>query len=234
MILTVVMAAGRKTKEAHKVSEDIKDLPMVEEHGQVGHALELLKAKDGARVLASESKTDLRPFIFKKVKDSLPKKFKHRAYEIARTLIVEANHHDMDPLFLMAVISTESSFNIEAKGRHGEIGLMQLMPETARWIAPHAGIALDKIDLKDPNVNIRLGATYFAQLRKRFDHHGTRYVSAYNMGVTNVRRLVMKNVEPNIYSAKVLGNYTKFYASLEKTATKSALATRSIASVNVK
>lgn len=152
--------------------------------------------------------------------------YKDKAYEIARAVIVEANHHGMDPLFLLAVIQTESQFNLKARGRHGEIGLMQILPETAKWIAPHAGVDSESINLENVSMNIRLGATYFAHLRKSFKNMGTRYVSAYNMGSTNVRRLVKNNIEPYIYSSKVLGNYTNFYAKIEKAQTS-----RDIASV---
>jgi len=94
--------------------------------------------------------------------------------------------------------------------------LMQLLPRTAKWLAPHAGIAEDRIDLEDPNINIRLGATYFATLRKSFEGKGVHYVSAYNMGSANVRRLLASNVEPKTYSGKVLGNYKRFYTSVQK------------------
>ena len=123
----------------------------------------------------------------------------------------------MDPLFLMAVIATESQFNPKARGSHGEIGLMQVLPKTAKWIAPQAGIKRNQINLEDPALNIRIGATYFAKLRKTFEGKGTRYVSAYNMGSKNVRKLLKSNKEPKIYSARVIGNYTAFYARIGST-----------------
>jgi len=210
-----VLLAGVKTKVTH-VTEDATDLPPVGTQGQLEHALELFPIQESGSILSISANTDLRSYILNRVKRALPKAQKHRAFEIAHSVITEANHHGMDPFFLLAVIATESSFNLKARGRQGEIGLMQLLPDTVSWLAPQAGFGSTKIDLEDPSVNIRLGATYFAQLRRRFDHHGTRYVSAYNMGVTNVRRLVRANREPNTYSAKVLGNYKKVYASLEK------------------
>jgi soluble lytic murein transglycosylase len=231
--VTILMAfifASTKTK-TNEITDDAKDLPRIETNGQIEHAIELLPAKQTGRVLAMEEKIDVRQFIYKKVQESLPAAYRHRAYEVSRSIIVEANHHGMDPMFLMAVITTESQFNPKARGSHGEIGLMQILPSTAAWIAPQAGIASNKIDLEDPSTNIRIGATYFAQLRKRFNKHGTRYVSAYNMGVANVRRLVAKQVEPKEYSTKVLGNYANFYAALETKPISAGTAARSIASV---
>lgn len=103
---------------------------------------------------------------------------------------------------------------------------MQILPQTAKWIAPQAGVDTDFINLENPSLNIRLGATYIAQLRKSFSNNGTRYVSAYNMGSANVRRLVKNKIEPYIYSGKVLDNYQGFYSRLERS--RSA---RNIASV---
>jgi soluble lytic murein transglycosylase len=124
----------------------------------------------------------------------------------------------MDPLFLLAVIATESQFNLKAHGLHGEIGLMQILPKTAHWLATRAGLPRN-FDLHDPAVNIRVGAAYFARLRKKFNGIGTRYVAAYNMGTSNVRRLLALRAEPRIYPDKVLVNYRKLYGALASNVT---------------
>ena len=222
--LGALLLAGVKTKIAN-ITDAPKELPPIQSNGQLEHALELLPRSEQASLLLSDSSEDQRPYVLSLVKASLPQASQDRAYEIARAVIVEANHHGMDPLFLLAVIKTESQFNLNARGRHGEIGLMQILPKTAAWIAPQAGVESDKINLEDPTINIRLGATYFAQLRKSFGNYGSRYMAAYNMGSTNVRRLVKNNIEPYIYSGKVLANYKAFYTNLEKAQT-----TREIAS----
>lgn len=213
--LAALLMAGVKTKIAN-VTDAPQELPPVQSNGQLEHALELFPRTEQASLLLNDSVEDQRPYILNLVKASLPSSSQEKAFEIARAVIVEANHHGMDPLFLLAVIKTESQFNLKARGRHGEIGLMQILPKTAAWIAPQAGVDSEKIDLEDPAMNIRLGATYFAQLRKSFKNNGNRYVAAYNMGSTNVRRLVKNNVEPYIYSGKVLAHYKGFYAKLEK------------------
>ena len=82
----------------------------------------------------------------------------------------------------------------------------------------------ENINLEDPSLNIRLGATYFAQLRKSFKNNGSRYVAAYNMGSTNVRRLVKNNIEPYIYSGKVLANYKGIYTKIDKAQTAREIA----------
>jgi soluble lytic murein transglycosylase len=216
VILFALAIFGIKTR-APKVTDAPKDLPRIKSQGQLEHALELVPRKQQVKFLSHETKDDLRPFILQTVRKSLPEAYRESAFEIARSIISEANHHHMDPLFLMAVIATESQFNPKARGTHGEIGLMQILPKTAKWIAPQAGIARNKINLEDPATNIRIGATYFAKLRKTFSGHGTRYVSAYNMGSKNVHKLLKSNREPRIYSTRVIGNYTAFYARIGST-----------------
>ncbi len=61
-----------------------------------------------------------------------------------------------------AVIHVESNYSPQASGAAGEVGLMQIMPPTARLL----GFSGTKQELADPQVNIRLGATYLAQAWK--------------------------------------------------------------------
>lgn len=212
LILIGLMLVGARTKVSQP-QQNASELPRIESVEQHGHALELFNHAQASLVLAADSTPDLREFILSIVQRSLSSAQQDRAFEIARAVITEANHHKMDPLFLLAVITTESQFNIEAKGSHGEIGLMQVLPRTAKWLASQAGLP-NTFDLKDPSVNIRIGATYLARLRRGFKHNSKRYVAAYNMGATNVRRLVASNTEPNIYPTRVINNYEQIYLSL--------------------
>lgn len=221
ILLALLLMSARTT--VTKVSETAFDLPRIETHSQMSHAMEIFRRAGFSYLFTEDTQVDQRPFVLQTIQKSLPMQFKSRAFEIAQAVIVEANHHGMDPLFLLAVIKTESKFDLKARGRHGEIGLMQVLPSTAAWMAPQAGLP-SKFDLEDPAVNIRIGATYFAQLRKSFDGKTPRYVGAYNMGPTNVRRLIASNVEPRIYPGKVMGYYKGFYKNLSKVFMSAALA----------
>lgn len=223
--LIALLFAGVKTKLAN-ITEAPKELPRIQSNGQLQHALELFPRTEQASLLSIDAIEDQRPYIMNLVTAALPESYQDKAYEISRAVIVEANHHGMDPLFLLAVIKTESQFDVKARGTHGEIGLMQILPDTAKWIAPQAGVGSENINLENPSMNIRIGATYIAQLRESFNKRGSRYVSAYNMGSTNVRRLVKNNIEPYIYSGKVLANYKEIYGKIDKAQTA-----RDIASV---
>jgi soluble lytic murein transglycosylase len=117
----------------------------------------------------------------------------------------------------MSIIDHESGFNPTIKGSHGEIGLMQIKPETAEWNAK-------KYDLKwkgekslyDPSTNVIYGTAFIDYLRERFREHGRLYLAAYNMGVTNVNRALGHDVWPKDYPQKVMQHYVKFYAELRK------------------
>lgn len=210
LILIPLMMAGARTSVS-EMSYSSTELPAVNVQGQQNHSMELAPSRE---IASEQSPADMRKQILSAVKKSLPKEHREFAFEIARTVITEANHHMMDPFFLLAVIKTESHFNLKALGRHGEIGLMQILPETAKWIAPQAGIEVSDLNLEDPKTNIRIGATYFASLRKSFGGYGARYIGAYNMGSKNVRRLMAMNMDPEVYPGKVLKNYRSFYNTL--------------------
>lgn len=211
-ILTAIAFAGARTTVSEiTVVQTPSELPALNTEARQGHALELSQ-----REIASVRQSEVRRQIYNTVKSQLPKRYKDRAFEISRAVILESNHHKMDPFFLLAVIKTESHFNITARGRHGEIGLMQIMPQTAKWIASQAGLNPNLVNLEDPATNIRIGATYFASLRKSFNGATAQYIGAYNMGPGNVRKLAALNIEPQVYPGKVLSNYRGFYVTMAK------------------
>lgn len=94
----------------------------------------------------------------------------------------------LDPLFVAAIIRQESNFNPAARSRAGAVGLMQLMPETARWAAPQAGLK-DYTDAKlaEPDTNVALGCWYLSYLSKRFENDRALVLAAYNGGEGNVK-----------------------------------------------
>src|SRR5687768_7061565 len=59
-----------------------------------------------------------RAFILHSVREALPKSHKHQAFEVAKTIIKESNRYKFDPLLIMAMARTESSFNPKTRGYH--------------------------------------------------------------------------------------------------------------------
>lgn len=80
-----------------------------------------------------------------------------------------ALERELDPFLVTGVIRTESKFIAEARSPKGALGLMQIMPETGRWIAEQLGEKeYMTADLTDPDINIRFGTWYLASLKKNF------------------------------------------------------------------
>jgi len=99
-----------------------------------------------------------------------------------------ARNYDLDPALLAAVIYQESKFNANAHSSSGAIGLMQLLPDTAKGIAIHTGGTAFRVDdLYDPEINIRYGAWYLRHLLQKYGDERTA-LAAYNAGQDNVDR----------------------------------------------
>src|SRR4030095_7643403 len=85
-----------------------------------------------------------------------------------------------------AVIYQESKFKADAKSSSGAIGLMQLLPDTAKGIALHTGGSrFDVADLYDPEINVRYGAWYLRHLLQKYGDERAA-LAAYNAGQDNV------------------------------------------------
>ncbi|MBQ4265329.1 MAG: lytic transglycosylase domain-containing protein [Clostridia bacterium] len=109
--------------------------------------------------------------------------------EYAGLITQYALAQDLDPALVSAVILCESSFNPQAESRLGARGLMQLMEDTAGWVAhkldeDDASYSFDR--LYDAETNIRFGTWYLGYLSRRFDGDATKIVCAYHAGQGNV------------------------------------------------
>ena len=93
---------------------------------------------------------------------------------------------------LLAVANVESAFDPDAVSNVGAVGLMQVMPATARWMAQREGWAYEDALLRDPAYNLRAGATYLAYLATKFE--GDWILAAYNAGEGVVERWIADGV----------------------------------------
>lgn len=104
-------------------------------------------------------------------------------------IIKYSEEYEQDPIFVSAIINTESRFAKDAVSNKGAIGLMQIMPDTGAWIAGKLGIkSFDKKMLYDPEMNIRLGCWYLNYLEEKFDEEKKCIMAAYNGGPGNVTK----------------------------------------------
>lgn len=116
------------------------------------------------------------------------KRFYHRLDH--EELIAEHSRaHGLDPYLVAAVINVESEFDAAEVSPKGAVGLMQLMPDTAREVARDNGIDADVgVDaLKEPELSIRLGTLYLSALVGRYASL-EEALAAYNAGSGTVNR----------------------------------------------
>lgn len=115
-----------------------------------------------------------------------------------------ANRHQVDAKLVHAVIQAESAYNATAISSAGAVGLMQLMPETAR----RYGV----MDRNSPDQNIDGGTRYLKDLIRLFDSNMDLVVAAYNAGENAVIRhhnSIPPYPETQNYVKTVLALYNK-------------------------
>jgi soluble lytic murein transglycosylase-like protein len=103
-----------------------------------------------------------------------------RAADFDAAIEQAARESTVHPALVRAVIVVESGFNPRAISRKGALGLMQLMPATARRYGAFNAL--------DPEQNIRAGTRYLADLLERFDSNVELALAAYNAGEDAVQR----------------------------------------------
>lgn len=108
-----------------------------------------------------------------------PLKYKNHITEAAAL-------YNVDPRLIAAVINAESGFRADAVSHKGAVGLMQVMPATAEWVAGELNIRFDTETLKNPQTNILIGTFYLKHLLDKFADEKTALI-AYNAGEGNVR-----------------------------------------------
>lgn len=106
-----------------------------------------------------------------------------------------AQEQKISPLLLFAITRQESAFSADARSPAGAMGLMQLMPSTAKMTARKAGIKFKKHDLLQPEKNIALGSHYLTSLLKQFDGNRILAAAAYNAGPHRVKQWLKKSKE---------------------------------------
>jgi soluble lytic murein transglycosylase len=98
----------------------------------------------------------------------------------------QAREKNLDPALIAAVIFQESKFE-DRTSSAGALGMMQLLPDTAHFIAHKTGgVRFTTEDLSTPQVNIAYGSWYLRYLIDRYDGDETLAVAAYNAGEHNV------------------------------------------------
>lgn len=139
-----------------------------------------------------------------------------------------SKENNVDKYMIYAIIKAESNFKSDVKSNSNAIGLMQLLENTA--VEMSNSIKQDKItekSLYDPEMNIKLGISYYSYLLKHYRGNNILALTAYNAGMGNVDNWIKKGViksdgsdienipykETNNYVRKILRDY-KLYVKL--------------------
>lgn len=98
-----------------------------------------------------------------------------------------AAEYQLSEAFVYAVIETESGFDKDAVSKVGARGLMQMMPETFKWIKTKTGEKLSDDALFEPEVSIKYGCFLLRYLLDEFENEETA-LAAYHAGIGRVKK----------------------------------------------
>lgn len=109
--------------------------------------------------------------------------------EFLSLIEAEAKRTKISPLLILSLMRQESTFRPEALSPATAMGLMQVVPNTAREVAGDMRLKTYQgpVDLFTPEVNIKIGSTYLQRLLRSFEGHVPLALASYNAGIGNVR-----------------------------------------------
>lgn len=164
------------------------DLSLTLAHPTGSQAYRLMDESDLAAILAD--RLDLFPIA--------------EAPKLAKHIMTLCREYRFDPAFVLSLIAVESAFKIKALSSVGAVGLMQVMPATARFVVQNLrrvdmgrftsafrqGQEIPVSALMDPYVNTALGIAYLSYLRDYYEGLPPYYlVAAYNIGPAKLDEL---------------------------------------------
>jgi len=121
--------------------------------------------------------------------DDLEKRFPLAHQDI---VVNYSKQQRINPAWAFAIIRQESAFTRDARSHAGAMGLMQLLPRTARQVARSLRIRFRRNDLLNANTNVQLGINYLKLVKDKFKGNNVLATAAYNAGHNRVRQWLPK------------------------------------------
>ena len=137
---------------------------------------------------------------------------KRDSARLSRQIVTECEKAQFDPMFVAAVIKSESFFNELARSNKGAVGLMQIMPATGKYLEKFRSEAdwPTPAKLTDAGYNIHLGVTYLKQLEEMYSGNRVLTLIAYNWGPGKLDRAIRSGrgvpAETVRYALKILSD----------------------------
>jgi len=113
--------------------------------------------------------------------------------ELAGQIYAAAERHEIEPEIAFGLVRTESSFRRTVVSHAGAVGYTQLLPSTARWIAP----GTTRAALFNTETNLDVGLRYLRFLKDKYDGNVDLALTAYNRGQGRVDRLLRSGRNPD-------------------------------------
>ena len=139
------------------------------------------------------------------------------SWNLSEVILEESTKRHIDPLLVMALIKIESGFKYQAVSPMGARGIMQIMPDTGKFLAETlAGefgfhpARFTPESLDDPVLNLRLGIYYLHDLKKKFQQLNLALI-AYNSGPGDTQNRLENNLDlADQYASLVLNAYQRY------------------------
>ncbi|MFY9509363.1 MAG: transglycosylase SLT domain-containing protein, partial [Rubrivivax sp.] len=129
-----------------------------------------------------------------------------------REVLAKAGDIGLDPAYVYGLIRQESRFIMDARSGVGASGLMQIMPNTAKWTAKKIGMDYRAEMLTDRDINLQLGTNYLKIVLDDFGGSQAMAAAAYNAGPNRPRRWREGGVfEPAAWAESIPFNETRDY-----------------------
>ena len=189
------------------ISSDAVQTPKEKLTVSAAMATGITQGRAGGVEESAEMKLMKIQMILERLKTGIPLKSKLR---LAQLIYQESLKYNYDPELVLALILTESSFYNWSESSVGALGLMQILPTTARGVAKAKNIPWHgKKTLFDPHLNIKLGIHYLAELHDRFGDLEVA-LTAYNYGPSRVAEMQKScNPLPRAYADRVMNIYKR-------------------------
>lgn len=139
-------------------------------------------------------------------------------FKLAQVIMGESMAYEFDPVLVLAIIKTESTFYNWSKSFNGAVGLMQIKPDTGKELAKQMELEWNgERTLLDPYLNVKMGVKYFSRLNRMFDNDTNAALAAYNVGPGTLASAISAgDGMPSRFAEKVLENYRNLKERAQK------------------